>query len=197
MLLNINKSLILFLIYATGYMIGAFSSGAFIAWMRGIPDITRHGSGSSGATNVGRMLGPLYFLLVLFCDALKAFFFLFVLHRYGAQAVACSLGAIALMLGNTVSFFFNAPRGKGVATALGIMLFFSPLVALACCALWIFVYCSTGVVGISSAVGLMALPCLTYVLFPGNDSLIGLTVFISGLGLWRHSSNLKHYFLLS
>ncbi len=98
------------------YFVGALPSGYLIANCAGISDITQHGSGTIGATNVGRQLGVSYFFLIFFIDAGKAAAIMYVLPVY-----ARPLGIIMLMLGNSCSPFIRFGGGKGVATLIGIM----------------------------------------------------------------------------
>ena len=67
------------LLYTLAYLVGAIPTGWVLAHKAGdINDITSYGSGNIGATNVGRVLGPSYFIVVLLIDCFKAYLFLWV-----------------------------------------------------------------------------------------------------------------------
>ena len=110
------------LLMLLGYLIGAIPTGWLLARSIGISDITRYGSGSSGATNVARIAGLKYFFIVLFLDSAKAFLFINWLRIMHFNPIIILMSAVALLIGNSISFFLQGKGGKGVATALGILL---------------------------------------------------------------------------
>jgi glycerol-3-phosphate acyltransferase PlsY len=129
---NHNFNLLTFglaaLAVAAAYLAGSIPWGYLIArWVRGI-DIRTVGSGNLGATNVGRILGFRYFLLVLALDLLKGLLptlvFPPLLNRVAGPSPADLpvLVALAAILGHTFPIFLNFRGGKGVATSLGALL---------------------------------------------------------------------------
>lgn len=99
------------------YIVGSIPTGFLIARLVGIQDITQHGSGTMGATNVARVASPYLFFIVLLFDAGKAAVLLWSIPQ--CMWPFCML---FLMLGNTRSIFMSHfGGGKGVATLLGIM----------------------------------------------------------------------------
>ena len=124
------------------YLIGAIPFGYLIArWARGV-DIRTVGSGNIGATNVGRVLGFRFFLLVFTLDLLKGF-----LPAYGAarmvervtgqgqvSAALPVLAALAAILGHNFPVYLRFRGGKGVATSLGAPLAIDAPAALAAAA---------------------------------------------------------------
>jgi glycerol-3-phosphate acyltransferase PlsY len=119
------------------YLIGAIPSGYLIArWTRGI-DIRTVGSGNIGATNVGRVLGFRFFVLVFALDLLKGFGPAFGFPRLVEAATghpAPALGvpvALAAILGHNFPVYLRFRGGKGVATSLGALLALDPTAALA------------------------------------------------------------------
>src|SRR5581483_8545951 len=103
------------------YLIGAIPCGYLIARACGINDIRNHGSGNTGATNVGRILGLKYFFLIFFLDCLKAYAVLAVLAHYGFEQSDLIIPALALLVGNAFPLFLRFRGGKGVATSVGIL----------------------------------------------------------------------------
>ncbi len=177
-----------------GYCIGAIPSGWLLAYKAGINDITKYGSGNIGATNVGRILGLRYFIIVLCIDSLKAFLFLRVLQFCKADSISIIAGAMALLLGNSISFFLQGKGGKGVATSLGILLAINPSVLIYLVFVWLPVALVTNNMGISCVVGLLAVPYCVWSLMPCDTDFIMLAFFISIWGLWRHETNIRRYF---
>jgi len=113
---------------AASYLIGSVPFGYLIArGVRGI-DIRTVGSGNLGATNVGRILGFRYFLIVLLLDLLKGLVptaaFPWIVGRLtGAPTSDLSVFvALAAILGHTFPVYLRFRGGKGVATSLGCVL---------------------------------------------------------------------------
>lgn len=102
--------------FIVAYLVGALPIGFLIAKWAGVDDITRHGSGTMGATNVARTLGVPFFFLVFCIDAGKA-----ALVMHYAPASVWPVCIIGLMVGNTCSIFLRGGGGKGVATLVGIL----------------------------------------------------------------------------
>lgn len=114
------------LLIITSYLVGAFPTGYFFSYLFGGLDITKHGSGNPGATNVARVLGTGYFFPIFFIDAGKAFLMLYGARSMGASDQLCVLLAAALLIGNSYSVFLNWGGGKGVATSFGCIAFLLP-----------------------------------------------------------------------
>jgi glycerol-3-phosphate acyltransferase PlsY len=113
---------------AAGYAIGSIPFGYLITrWLKGI-DIRTVGSGNLGATNVGRVLGFRYFLIVLFLDVLKglvptaAFPWLVGKLAGVTSAELPVLVALAAILGHNFPIYLKFRGGKGVSTSLGCVL---------------------------------------------------------------------------
>lgn len=109
------------------YVVGAVpTSYLLVKFLRGI-DIRTVGSGNSGATNTGRVLGLPGFLSVLVIDVFKAYGALYICMAYGENDPLLMIAAAgALLLGNGYSPFLSFHGGKGVATTAGIVLFLFP-----------------------------------------------------------------------
>ncbi len=109
------------LVMLLGYALGCFTSGYYLVRWRTGDDIRWLGSGSVGATNVGRVLGRPGFFLTVLCDFFKGLFAVWLVgHIWPAQ------------------LWFHG--GKGVATSLGALLMFDYSIALTYAALFLVVY---------------------------------------------------------
>lgn len=190
--MNINNELACLIASVMAYCVGAFSSGSCIAWLKGVNDITKHGSGSSGATNVGRTLGFFYFVIVFLLDFLKAYLFLVLLRDGSFPRPYLMIAGAFLMVGNTFSCF-PGWRGKGVATGLAVISFFSQTITLWVILVWGGAFVLTKTVGVSSVVGFGLLPLITLCISPHDFHLKTLSVVISLLGIWRHQDNVRRY----
>jgi len=104
------------------WLLGGLPTGLWLARWQGAPDPTRPGSGSSGATNVGRLLGWRWGLLVLALDLLKGLLAGAVPLALGAGETVAALAGLAAVLGHCASPWARFRGGKGVATGAGAAL---------------------------------------------------------------------------
>jgi glycerol-3-phosphate acyltransferase PlsY len=143
-----------------GYLIGSLSTASLLARARGL-DLRSLGSGNPGATNVGRVMGVGWGVLVALVDVAKGFAvaLLFTLVWEPAGLLA---GAAAV-LGHVSSPFLRGRGGKGVATALGAVLAVEPLWAIALLAVFVAVFLVFRWVALSSMSSAMALSVLALV----------------------------------
>lgn len=200
------------LLMALSYVIGGIPMGLLVARAKGV-DIRKEGSGNIGATNVARVIGPYFGVLVLLLDAVKgastslgASWYLESFHRDLVSSVAympdmVRLGvAIACVVGNTASVFLGFKGGKGVATALGVLLGIYPYLTwpvLISVGLWLVVvgrtrYVSLGSLAAAATVPITFLGCAYYFKWDLNEHwpLLCLTVLLAIVVAVRHRSNI-------
>ncbi|MEE4239889.1 MAG: glycerol-3-phosphate 1-O-acyltransferase PlsY [Desulfopila sp.] len=117
-------------VLAASYLVGAIPFGFLVGRMAGV-DVRQHGSRNIGATNVSRTLGKKLGLLTLLLDVLKglgpmAFAAWILPESPKTVIVVCGCGILAVV-GHMFPVYLGFKGGKGVATALGVFLFLSPL----------------------------------------------------------------------
>jgi glycerol-3-phosphate acyltransferase PlsY len=179
--------------FLIGYVIGSVPFAVLIAKTRGI-DILRKGSGNPGATNVKRVLGKKYGILVFFLDFLKGFLPIFIiknffqLHPYPANNVYAIL-LIGLVLGHSYSLFLKFRGGKGVATTIGGLSILMPNATLLGIILWYFVFTITRFVSLASLCFALSLPLTAY-LFAYQTEIIGLAFLLMMILFLRHIPNI-------
>ncbi|MCX5922501.1 MAG: glycerol-3-phosphate acyltransferase [Candidatus Dependentiae bacterium] len=180
------------LVCIAAYLIGSLSTGFLIARACGVDDIRAHGSGGSGATNVARVLGVHYFLLIFFLDFFKAYAFLKVCFWYNISDYSLAAVAVSLLLGNGAPIFLKFRGGKGVSTTFGILAALMPCVAGGCIGIWVLVIALTRTSGKASLVSLSIMPLLAWLC--GNSLLfILLTLFMTAWGFFLHRTNIVTY----
>lgn len=184
---------LLFLVSA--YLVGSIPTGYWLARILYDIDIRQHGSGNIGATNVGRILGKKYFLLVMLIDALKAYAILAAASMYASNELwylFCAAGL--LLLGNAHSLFLHFRGGKGVATALGILSFFMPFwLILFFIFIWGLIFSITAFAFLASLLAVFFVLCM-YLLFFG---LTTIALFVMLVFVWliaRHTANITLFF---
>jgi glycerol-3-phosphate acyltransferase PlsY len=182
-----------------GYLIGSIPFGWLLARARGI-DIMRHGSGNIGATNVGRILGRSWGVLVFALDFAK-----------GAVPPALALlpegdgllpgalpvtAGIAAFLGHLFPVWLRFRGGKGVATGAGALAVIVPLWAAGVVVVWAVVTLATRYVSVGSLVAAVALVGMQLALTgePLGREQVVVTAFCgaaSALVFVRHSGNIR------
>lgn len=149
------------------YLMGSIPTGLLVVRLTKGLDIRQHGSGNVGATNVYRIGGKLPGFVVLIVDLLKGWV---PVTWVAGQAIAFGAGApaasvkillgMAAVAGHIWNPFLQFKGGKGVATALGVLLGLDPRVGLACLAVWVGVFLLTRYVSVASVSAAFSAPFL-------------------------------------
>ncbi|MBV9645566.1 MAG: glycerol-3-phosphate 1-O-acyltransferase PlsY [Verrucomicrobia bacterium] len=187
------------LIAIVSYLIGSIPSGYLVARTQGI-DIRQHGSKNIGATNVLRVMGQKWGYLVFFCDSIKGFLavklgLLIAAHSLLSPVLGGVIAAISCILGHNYTIWLGFKGGKGIATSGGVVLALFPISLISWVALvWVVVFSLGKYVSLASISAAVALPfaVLLTVAKTGADfwTLFGFSVFIAGMAIWRHQSNI-------
>jgi glycerol-3-phosphate acyltransferase PlsY len=177
------------------YLVGSIPSGFIVARLNGISDIRSHGSGNIGATNVARVLGMRYFFIIFALDFLKAVFCLSAFAYCGLSRELLIGAAVALLLGNAFPIFLRFSGGKGVATTFGIVFSLHAYLFAVLLLLWAAVFSLKRTVGIASIVALVLLPVCTLFIACETAVFLGLTLFMSGFGLFLHRNNIRRHLI--
>lgn len=148
------------------YVIGSIPTGFLIVKAKTGEDIRTIGSGSTGATNVKRVLGKKWFFIVMILDALKgacpvvlAKLFVTAGSHFGLAPV---LASIAVIIGHSKSCFLNFQGGKSVASGVGTILALNWLVGIIIAVIWAIITYFTKYVSVGSMIALLISPFLMY-----------------------------------
>ncbi len=182
------------------YLLGAIPTGYWVAKsLRGI-DIREHGSGSTGATNVLRVVGKGAALFTFVVDVLKGLLAVvvarwLVVQPWGLASAALAdyyLLAIALVavLGHSKPVWLGWRGGKSVATSFGVLLALNWPTALVTLGVFLVVLALSRIVSLSSIVAALSLP-LWFWLFTHSLPFVGFAVLASAFVIWRHQSNIQ------
>ena len=104
------------------FLCGSIPFGLLLVKLSGKGDVRAHGSGNIGATNVSRVGGKALGVVTLLLDILKGFLPVFVAKKLGVGSDLLALMALAAVLGHVFTPWLKFQGGKGVATALGVIL---------------------------------------------------------------------------
>lgn len=107
---------------AGAYLLGCFATGYYLVRLRTGQDVRRLGSGSMGARNAGRILGPAGFALTLLLDLAKGAIAVEFAERLGASAWSKAFAMIAVVAGHVWPAQLRLRGGKGIAPSLGALL---------------------------------------------------------------------------
>lgn len=150
------------------YLIGSIPTGYLIVKAKTGKDIRTIGSGSTGATNVKRVLGKNYFFLVMLLDAIKgalpvilAKIFVTVTLSIGLAPV---IAAIAVIIGHSKSIFLQFKGGKSVASGVGTIIALNWIVGLIIAVVWGIITYATKYVSVGSIIALLISPFIMYLL---------------------------------
>ena len=177
------------------YLIGSLSFAVIVSKYYGMDDPRTYGSGNPGATNVLRSGKKKAAALTLLGDALKGLVAV-VLARCLQDAlnlsdITIAAVAVAALVGQMWPLFFGFKGGKGVATALGVLLALSPATALVCAAIWLVMAFGFKVSSLAALAATVAAPLVAFWLMP-YPSWAWATVVIAVLVLYRHKSNIQN-----
>lgn len=179
------------LLILSGYLLGSISSAIVVCKLMGLPDPRAQGSGNPGATNVMRFGGKKAAAITLAGDMLKGFIPVAVAHFLGMSMLVISSVGLAAFLGHLYPVFFGFRGGKGVATAIGVLVAASWMVGFAVIATWLIVAKIVKVSSISALVAFLLAPLYAWQLQP-EPVFISTVGIISALLFWRHRSNIKN-----
>ena len=150
------------------YIVGSIPTGYLIVKAKTGQDIRTIGSGSTGATNVKRVLGKKWFFTVMLLDALKGALPVILAKLFvstGAYfGIAPVIAAVAVIIGHSKSIFLGFKGGKSVASGVGTILALNIFAGLAIAVIWgIITYC-TKYVSVGSIIALLVSPFIMYFL---------------------------------
>ncbi len=183
---------LLFLVVAA-YLIGSLSFAVIVSRLMGLADPRTYGSNNPGATNVLRSGNKKAAALTLLGDAFKGWLAVATAQiaaphlGLGDQAIA--ICAVAATLGHMWPVFFGFKGGKGVATALGILLALNGWMGLGLLAIWLFMAKVVKISSLSALVAAACAPVFAWFLLPGSDYFIAVCV-ITALLIVRHKKNI-------
>jgi len=188
-----------FLAALAGYLMGSLSFAVIVSRVMGLSDPRTFGSKNPGATNVLRSGNKAAAILTLLLDAAKGWLPVMLVKWYGS-AYGLGDGTMALVglaafLGHVFPVFFRFAGGKGVATALGVLLGLSGWLGLATVLIWLAVAALFRYSSLASISAALLAP-VVYVLGDGGlwvmskSVVLGVAVMSLFL-LYRHAENIN------
>jgi len=172
------------------YLLGSIATAVVVSRLFGLPDPRTIGSGNPGATNVLRTGNKLAALATLMGDLLKGLIPVVVARALDASDLIIALTALAAFIGHIFPVFFQFRGGKGVATALGVLLGLSPWLGLGTLAVWLAMAFGLRYSSLAALTAALAAPLIAWLLHLDNMILLAITM-MSALLIWRHAGNIQ------
>lgn len=189
----------LILLLFASYLTGSIPTGIIMGKVvKGI-DIREQGSGNAGATNVFRVLGWKYALIVVVFDVFKGWLPVAVyatslqglpIQDTGVVQILCGFAAV---LGHIYTIFAGFKGGKGVGTVGGLLIALFPTAVPLCLIVFAIALILTGYVSVGSILASISLPIFLFILPPLGlaDPASLSTLLIPWFIIFTHRSNIS------
>ena len=196
----ITPLIISLLLVIAAYLFGSFPTGYLIGKsLQGI-DIREHGSGSTGATNVLRIMGKKAAIAVLLTDISKgaiAVSLVRLFYNYYPETLPETwkpwlivITALTAILGHSKSIWLNFTGGKSVATGIGVVFLVNPWLALGTLTTFGVTIAISRIVSLSSIAGAIAVIILAVILQLPLPYIIFASL-AGGYVILRHRTNIQ------
>ena len=191
------------IIFIIAYAIGSINFSVIISRKMAGFDVREKGSGNAGATNMLRTVGKKAAILTLICDVLKGVVAVLIAFIAGKivknvdQAVLVQIAGIAVVIGHTFPIFFEFKGGKGVATALGVLLMINWQIGLICLVFALVIMALTRIVSLGSIGAAILFPILVlfihtnYIVEAKSSKYIVFSVLLALIVIFNHRENIR------
>ncbi|HTA27869.1 MAG TPA: glycerol-3-phosphate 1-O-acyltransferase PlsY [Bacteroidia bacterium] len=186
---------------AIAYLIGSVPTSVWIGRRFYQTDVREHGSGNSGATNSLRVLGKKAGAVVLLIDILKGWLAVSLVYfsTYSSGSAPRMHLEVALasaaILGHIFPIYVGFKGGKGVATGMGIILAFSPIVALFCLLVFAVVFFIFHYVSLASMMAAISFPVWMALMSKLQYKwVVAFSIFLPLLVIVMHRKNIVRLF---
>jgi len=177
------------------YLIGSIPFALISSWVFKLPDPRTYGSKNPGATNVLRSGKKAAAVFTLLGDAGKGWLAIVLAQSFapawnmGHEAIAAA--ALAVFLGHVFPVFLRFQGGKGVATAVGVLLGLNPTLGLLAIATWIMIAVTTRYSSLSALIAAALAPVYAYFILDTTLNTLAV-LMMSVLLIWRHQANIAN-----
>ena len=173
------------------YFIGSISFGILLSKIFKIQDPRSFGSKNPGATNVMRSGKKFVALLTLLGDMLKGTLVVLIAKYYlNFNDDQVLLIAAVVFIGHLFPVYYQFKGGKGVATALGVLLAIDSSIAIIVLLIWLIVFLVSRISSLSAITAALCLPLITFFMHI-DQNFLWLSLFLSMFLIYRHKENIK------
>jgi glycerol-3-phosphate acyltransferase PlsY len=185
---------------SVAYLLGSIPFGYLLVWVFRKEDVREQGSGNIGATNVARSGGKWLGIATLVLDLAKGYAAV-AFARYVGMGTGIGIGpalydlavaaAVAAVVGHVFPVWLGFRGGKGVATALGVLLALAPLAGMGITLIFLAVFLLTRYVSLSSIAGAVCFPVFgIYAAAARTTTVVSGLIFIAVLVIVKHHGNI-------
>ncbi|MEO7937966.1 MAG: glycerol-3-phosphate 1-O-acyltransferase PlsY [Burkholderiaceae bacterium] len=200
--MDASNPLLPLLAVLAAYLLGSLSFAVIVSRLMGLNDPRTYGSKNPGATNVLRSGSKLAAVVTLLLDGAKGWLPVALIgwygKPYGLLEGTMAMAGLAAFLGHLFPVFFRFQGGKGVATALGVLLGFNWMLGLAAAASWLIIAFFFRYSSLASLVAAVFAP-VYYIMGDGvawymDKNLLVAMGVMALLLAWRHAANIGRLF---
>src|ERR1700733_4763456 len=177
------------------YLVGSISFAIVVSHFFGLSDPRSYGSKNPGATNGLRTGKKIAAAVTLLRGALNSWVVVVLAIYFGPEfgfdGVSIALIGLAVFLGHLFPIYFSFQGGKGVATALGVLVGFNPWLGLATLATWAIIFFFFRISSLAALIASVFVPLYATFLF-GITAQTGAVLVMSLFLIWRHRSNIRN-----
>lgn len=190
--MNIPFYGIILIMAIAAYLIGSIPTGYIIVKLKTGEDIRTIGSGSTGATNVKRVLGKKWFFIVMLLDGIKGMIPVFFAKYFFPDIIGlCAVvAAVMVIIGHSKPLYLGFRGGKSVATGIGTLIALNPIVGIILVGIWSIVTWFSRYVSVGSITALVFAPILMY-LFKNPICYIIYALIAMVYIIYLHRENIK------
>ena len=179
------------LIILFAYLVGSVSSGIIVSQIFNLPDPRTIGSKNPGATNVMRSGNKKAAILTLLGDLLKAILVLAIAEYLGFNDLIIVCVALAVLIGHIYPIFYKFRGGKGVATAIGILIALNFKLALIVASIWLLVFGIWRYSSLAAIVAAISAPIIAIFILRDQSLYCIAFSFITVIILFKHQANIR------
>jgi glycerol-3-phosphate acyltransferase PlsY len=176
--------------FIISYLLGSLSSAIIVSRLFHLPDPRTQGSKNPGATNMLRIAGKKYAIIVLLADMLKGFIPVFFLTLITLNPITIGFACFAAVLGHMFPIYFQFKGGKGVATAIGAFLGIQMMMGVVVILTWLVVAYYSRYSSLASIMAITFAPFYSLFVFQNMQAFIPL-MFITIFVLYQHRENIS------
>ena len=179
------------LIILFAYLVGSVSSGIIVSQIFNLPDPRTIGSKNPGATNVMRSGNKKAAIFTLLGDLLKAILVLAIAEYLGFNDLIIVCVALAVLIGHIYPIFYKFRGGKGVATAIGILIALNFKLALIVASIWLLVFGIWRYSSLAAIVAAISAPIIAIFILRDQSLYCIAFTLITIIILFKHQANIK------
>ena len=179
------------LIILFAYLVGSVSSGIIVSQIFNLPDPRTIGSKNPGATNVMRSGNKKAAIFTLLGDLFKAIFVLAIAEYLGFNDLIIVCVALAVLIGHIYPIFYKFQGGKGVATAIGILIALNFKLALIVASIWLLVFGIWRYSSLAAIVAAISAPIIAIFILRDQSLYCIAFSFITIIILFKHQANIR------